>query len=91
VGENEDLHRQRKELMQRPQVKALYERRRELVEPVFGIVKDQHSGRRFLLRGLTNARAEWSLLATGFNLRSLFRAWAAPLLGSYGPWALHAA
>jgi hypothetical protein len=43
------------------------------VEPAFGIIKEQQAGRRFLLRGLDNVRAEWSLLAVAFNLRMLMR------------------
>ena len=46
-----------------------------MIEPVFGIVKEQQSARRFLLRGVANVAAEWSLLATAFNLRTLWRIW----------------
>ena len=49
--------------------------RKQLVEPVFGIIKEQQGLRRFLLRGLGNAAAEWTLLATAFNLRALWRVW----------------
>jgi hypothetical protein len=48
-------------------------------EPTFGILKDQMNARRFLLRGLTNVRAEFNLLATAFNLRTLWRVWAKSL------------
>jgi hypothetical protein len=51
----------------------LYDRRKVLNEPVFGILKEQMAGRRFLLRGLSNVRAEFVLLATAFNLRTLSR------------------
>ena len=47
--------------------------RKQLVEPVFGILKECHGARRFLLRGLAGVRAEWTLLATAFNLASLYR------------------
>ena len=46
-----------------------------MVEPVFGIIKEQQAGRRFLLRGLINVAAEWTVLATAFNLRTLWRVW----------------
>jgi hypothetical protein len=82
VGEHELVHQQHRERMQQPGAKALYRRRRELVEPTFGIMKEQQGGRRFLLRGLNNVRMEWALLATAFNLRSLARAWKALLLES---------
>ena len=55
--------------------KEVYKLRKQLVEPVFGIIKEQRAGRRFLLRGLANVAAEWTVLATAFNLRTLWRVW----------------
>ena len=55
----------------------VYKLRKQVVEPVFGIIKEQQGGRRFLLRGLTNVAAEWTVLATAFNLRTLCRVWRA--------------
>ncbi len=57
------------------EAKAIYKRRKELVEPAFGRLKEQMGLRRFLLRGLDNVRAEWTMLATAFNLRALYRSW----------------
>jgi hypothetical protein len=62
-------------LMATARAKALYARRKELVEPVFGILKEQQGLRRFLLRGKEQVRAEWQLLAAAFNLRTLARIW----------------
>ena len=57
------------------------------VEPVFGIIKEQQGARRFLLRGLVNVAAEWTMLATAFNLRTLWRVWrSSPFIGPFnGP------
>ncbi len=55
--------------------RGLYARRKELIEPIFGILKEQLNARRFLPRGLANVRAEFALLATAFNLRTLWRVW----------------
>ncbi len=46
------------------------------IEPVFGIIKEQQGARRFLLRGLTNVAAEWTMLATAFDLCNLWRVWS---------------
>jgi transposase len=54
---------------------AAYRQRKQIVEPSFGILKEQQGARRFLLRGLENVRAEWTLLATAFNLQTLARVW----------------
>ena len=61
--------------MQTDEARSLYARRRELSEPTFGILKDQLGARRFLLRGLANVRAEFTLMAAAFNLRTLWRVW----------------
>ena len=58
--------------------KAAHRLRKRLVEPVFGIIKEQQGARRFLLRGLSNVTAEWTLLVTAFNLRTLWRVWSTP-------------
>lgn len=54
--------------------RAAYARRKAVVEPTFGQIKEARGFRRFLLRGLENARGEWALICTGHNLLKLFRA-----------------
>ena len=75
VGEHEGLIQEHRALMATEEAKQTYRRRQGLVEPVFGQMKELQGARRFLLRGLEGVRAEWSLLATAFNLRSLWRIW----------------
>jgi hypothetical protein len=57
--------------------KALYAKRKQTVEPVFGQVKDVRSARRFLRRGLPACQAEWKLLCGTHNLLKLWRHQAA--------------
>jgi hypothetical protein len=57
------------------EARSALKRRKQLVEPVFGIIKQQQGVRRFLSRGVGNVTAEWTLLATAFNLRTLWRLW----------------
>ena len=45
-----------------PEGKALYARRKVIVEPVFGQIKNVRGFRRFLLRGLEKIRGEWRLV-----------------------------
>jgi transposase len=45
--------------------------RRQTVEPVFGILKEQLGFRRFHLRGLDQVKGEFALLCTAFNLKKL--------------------
>ena len=75
ISSSDRLLRKHRKWMQTDEARSLYSRRKELSEPTFGIIKDQLGARRFLLRGLTNVRAEFTLLATAFNLRTLYQVW----------------
>jgi transposase len=75
VGPHERVLRAHRRQHKEARHQDLYRRRQELPEPTFGILKEQLGGRRFLLRGIVNVEAEWSLLATAFNLRTLIRVW----------------
>ncbi len=77
VGPNDAALRRHRTWMATSAATKVYKLRKQVVEPVFGIIKEQQGGRRFLLRGLTNVAAEWTVLATAFNLRTLCRVWRA--------------
>ena len=68
-----------REWMATEEARRLYAQRKGLIEPVFGILKEQLGARRSLLRGLDNVKAEFTLLATAFNLRTLWKVWATGL------------
>jgi hypothetical protein len=59
--------------------RALYARRKVIVEPVFGQIKEARGFRRFLLRGLDNIRGEWRLVCLTHNLLKLWRYAYAPI------------
>jgi len=56
-----------------PAGKALYTRRKVIVEPVFGQIKEARGFRRFLLRGLATIRGEWRLVCLTHNLLKIWR------------------
>ena len=62
-----------------PAGRALYARRKVIVEPVFGQSKEARGFRRFLLRGLQNIRGEWRLVCLTHNLLKLWRHTCAPI------------
>ena len=64
--------------MQTYEARRLMQLRKLIVEPVFGIIKEQMDTSRFLLRGLGNVQAEWHLLCAAFNLRKLYKYWWKP-------------
>lgn len=51
--------------------RAAYALRKQTVEPVFGIIKSVMGFRQFLLRGLNNVRAEWTLVCLAWNLKRM--------------------
>jgi transposase len=56
-----------------PAGQALYARRKVIVEPVFGQIKEVRGFRRFLLRGLATIRGEWRLVCLTHNLLKMWR------------------
>jgi len=53
--------------------KTLYKKRKQTVEPVFGIIKSALGFLRFRLRGLQNVATEWTLIALAYNCRRITR------------------
>ena len=49
-----------------------YRLRKQVVEPVFGQIKQARGFRQFLLRGVEKVRAEWAMICTTHNLLKLF-------------------
>jgi transposase len=66
-----DLVRQMRAKLRTAAGQAVYQKRKGLVEPVFGTLKEQRQGRRFRLRGLKNVALEFCLMALAFNLTGL--------------------
>ena len=52
--------------------KALYGLRKQMPEPVFGIIKSIMGFRQFSLRGLDKVRGEWKLVTMAWNIKRLF-------------------
>lgn len=53
--------------------RSRYRLRKQIVEPVFGQIKQARGFRQFLLRGLDKVKAEWALICTAHNLTKLAR------------------
>ena len=51
--------------------KSLYEKRKQTVEPVFGIIKSAIGFRRFSLRGIGKATTEWTLVTLAYNCKRM--------------------
>ena len=57
--------------------KKLYKKRKQTVEPVFGIIKSAIGFVRFRLRGMQKVATEWTLIALAYNCRRIQRLQAA--------------
>ena len=64
--------RMRRKLMTK-RGRTVYAKRKGVVEPVFGQIKQARGLRQFLLRGLENVRTEWELWCLTHNLLKLHR------------------
>ena len=60
-----------------PQKQKLLKKRKVIVEPIFGVIKQAWGFRRWTLRGLENVRTQWSMICTAFNLKRMQKAWTA--------------
>jgi IS5 family transposase len=63
--------RRMRQKLRGPTGQAVYRRRKALVEPVWGTLKEQRGMRRFRLRGLEKVNIEFTLAAVSFNLTRL--------------------
>jgi transposase len=52
---------------------AVYARRKTIVEPVLGQIKQARGFRQFLLRGFAKVQGEWALVCTTHNILKLYR------------------
>jgi transposase len=67
------LERMRRKL-QTKAGRAIYARRKAIVEPVFGQIKQRQGFRQFLLRGIQKVRGEWTLVCMTHNILKVHRA-----------------
>ncbi len=51
--------------------RSRYRLRKQIVEPVFGQIKQARGFRQFLLRGIDKVKAEWAILCTAHNLAKI--------------------
>jgi hypothetical protein len=52
---------------------AVYARRKTMVEPVLGQIKQARGFRQFLLRGVAKVQGEWALVCTTHDILKLYR------------------
>lgn len=64
--------REHREKLRQPTARQHYRRRKAVVEPVFGTLKQQRGMRQFRRRGLSGVSTEWALATTAYNLTRMF-------------------
>lgn len=55
-----------------PEGKRLYALRKQIPEPVFGIIKGVMGFRQFSVRGLAGVKGEWNLVTMAWNVKRMF-------------------
>jgi len=71
---SDPTHRRMRGKLRDPVGRAIYGRRKAIVEPVNGVLKEQRGMRRFRQRGLHGAAGEWALTSTAYNVTRMWRA-----------------
>jgi hypothetical protein len=61
-------------------MRAVLKKRSQIIERIFGWIKQDLGFRRWTRFGLENVQAEWFLLCTTLNLHTLYRFWLAKRL-----------
>ena len=56
-----------------PEGHGQYKKRKETIEPAFGIIKSRLGFRQFLMRGLEKVGIEWDLVTLAYNMKRLHR------------------
>src|ERR1700730_994210 len=67
------IHRRMRQKLRSPAGQAIYHRRKHIVEPVLGVLKEQRGMRRFRYRGLAKVAMEFTLAALAYNLTRMWR------------------
>jgi hypothetical protein len=73
LPEDADARQRMRTKLRTKEGRDTYARRKAVVEPVFGQIKEARGFRRFLLRGQKAVEGEWALVCTTHNLLKLFR------------------
>jgi len=66
-------HQRMRRKLRDPAGRALYARRKAIVEPVNGVLKEQRGMRRFRRKGLPKVAVEWTLASIAYNLTRMWR------------------
>lgn len=66
-------HQRMRRKLRSPVGRAAYQRRKELAEPIMGVLKEQRGIRQFRMRSLSKVAAEFTLAVTALNLTRLWR------------------
>lgn len=65
-------HRRMRERLRSTDGRKIYGQRKAIVEPVFGVLKQQRGLRQFRLRGLPRVAIEWTLASVAYNLTRMY-------------------
>lgn len=69
-------HRRMRQKLRSAAGQKMYQKRKSIVEPVFGVLKQQRGLRQFRLRGLERVSIEFTLATTAYNLTRIYNSLA---------------
>lgn len=74
LGPHHKLVTQQRQKLARPDIQALWSRRKVIIEPAFATIKEHLGFRRWTFRGLARARTQWLWLCSIVNLMKIMKA-----------------
>jgi hypothetical protein len=66
-----------------PEGHGQYKKRKETIEPAFGIIKSRLGFRQFLMRGIEKVGIEWNLVTLAYNMKRLHRMESVKKVGAF--------
>lgn len=72
---NQEVLSRNHERLRDPILKDLLRKRKMIIEPVFGVIKECMGFRRWTYFGLEAVKVQWSMVCAAYNLKKLMRFW----------------
>ena len=66
-----------------PEGHGQYKKRKETIEPAFGIIKSRLGFRQFLMRGIEKVGIEWNLVTLAYNVKRLYKMESDKMAGTF--------
>jgi transposase len=75
IHPQEKILRKQRLKQKNQQAQEKLNKRKTIIEPIFGVIKHNRGFRQFSCFGLANAKAQWYMICAVYNLRKIYQHW----------------